>query len=273
MWYNPPQATRTRLIQEMGNEAVDVPYLSTSLFISNMRQERAPWNDVRVREAFYRLSNRQQMVDLVFRGQAVVPNGPLHASLEEYQLAEKDTEQFFKNDVAQAKQLLEAANFDFGKEWEITINNNTNNNTAGEVWQQQLSQAGVRVRPTPIPFAEWLPNRVGKGEFDLIIGGTPGQDTPFRPMRNHHSDTLDIFNYVGLGDPRIDALIEKTETTIDHDENVKLVKELQIEVLKLYSGTYNFVTQQNTVVHSPRLKNFELDPLAGQVFRQEYWMA
>jgi peptide/nickel transport system substrate-binding protein len=276
-WNNPPSATVDGMIKDLGNKIADEKYLSTGLFISNMRLGKdggkAPWNDVRVREAFYRASDRQQVADLVFQGKAVVPNGPMHASLSEYQLDKKDTDQYYKKDIQAAKQLLQAANFPFDKEFEISINNSPNNNTAGEVWSTQMLQAGVKLRPTPIAFAEWLPNRIGKGDFDLVIGATPGADTPYRAMRQHHGDTLDIYNWVGLNDPTINALIEKSEQATNKDENIKLVKEVQIEALKKYSGSYNWITQQVSELRNTKIQNYESDILFGQLFRQNWWFA
>jgi peptide/nickel transport system substrate-binding protein len=234
---------------------------------------RAPWNDVRVREAFYRVMNRQQVVDLVFQGKAVIPNGPMHASLPDYQLTANETAQYYKNDIAQAKQLLQAANFPFDKEFEISINNAPLNNSAGEVWSTQMLQAGVKLRPTPIAFAEWLPNRIGKGEFDLVIGATPGADTPYRAMRQHHGDTLDIYNWVGLNDPALNSLIDKSEQTINKEEQIKLVKQVQLEALKKYTGSYNWITQQVSELRNPKLQNYESDILFGQLFRQNWWFA
>ncbi len=277
-WNNPPAGVINNIVNEMGNKIVDEKYVGTGLFISNMRigkdpKAGAPWNDVRVREAFYRVQNRQQVADLVFQGRAVIPNGPMHASLPEYQMTSAETSSYFKNDLTQAKQLLDAANFPYGTEFEISINNAPANNTAGEVWSTQMLQVGVKLRPVPIAFAEWLPNRIGKGDFDLVIGATPGADTPYRAMRQHHGDTLDVYNHVGLNDPAINALIEKSETTLNKEEQVKLVKQVQLESLKKYTGSYNWVTQQVSELRNPKLQNYEADILFGQLFRQNWWFA
>ncbi len=276
-WNNPPPAVVDNIIKDLGNRVIDEKYVGTGLFITNMRLGkdggRAPWNDVRVREAFYRVMNRQQVADLVFQGKAVVPNGPMHASLPEYQLTKAETEQYYKNDIQAANQLLSAANFPKDKEFEISINNAPLNNSAGEVWSTQMLQVGVKLRPTPLAFAEWLPNRIGKGEFDLVIGATPGADTPYRAMRQHHGDTLDVYNWVGLNDPAINALVEKSETTLNKEEQVKLVKQLQIEALKKYTGSYNWITQQVSELRNPKLQNYESDILFGQLFRQNWWFS
>lgn len=272
-WSSPPPGQVDKVVSDMGNKIVDEKYLSPGQFNFDLQMQKAPWNDPRVREAIYRVTNRKQFVDLVFNGKAVVPAGPIMAGLKDYQLDPKETEPYFKNDVAEAKKLLSAAGWDSSKEYEISINNMPNNTSGGQVWQQQLATAGIKVRPVALPFAEWLPNRVGPGKFDLIIGAQPGGDTPYRAMRNHHSDTLDVYSHVGLYDKDIDAMIEKAEVTLDYQENVKLVKQIELEILKRYTGHYIIVTQQMEILRSARLRNYEVDVFQGQVFRPEMWIA
>ncbi len=248
----------------------------SALFAMNNKDKGGPrpWNDIRVREAFYRLMNRQQIIDLTVRGKAVVPAGPIQASLEAYQLTNAETEKFYKNDVAAAKQLLSAASYDTGKEWEVvTSTTNAVNAAWAEVLQQQFSEGGIKVRVTAAPLSELLPKKINPGAFDLWVGGTPGGDTPYRAIRNQHSDTLDQFNNVGLFDKAIDALIEKSEIETDREENIKLVKQIQLEALKQYSLSMNLLTQQVYTFYSAKLQNFEIDPLAGQVYRSESWFA
>jgi ABC-type transport system substrate-binding protein len=92
-------------------------------------------------------------------------------------------------------------------------------------------------------------------------------------MRNQHSDTLDQFNNVGLFDPAIDALIERSEAAIDREENIRLVKQIQMEALKRYSTSINLFTQQIQRFYNAKLQNFEIDPLAGQNFQYNAWFA
>jgi peptide/nickel transport system substrate-binding protein len=278
--WTPPGSIVDRLMGELDKgKFANLAYLSVgqSTFNGMMNAQLGgarPWHDVRVREAFYRATDRDQLIDLSTRGKAVVPAGPLPAALEAYQVTSGDTEKFFKTDISAAKQLLQAANYDNGKEWEVICSTtNAVNAQWAEIWQQQLSQIGVKVRIVAMPLSEILPKKMQPGNFDLWIGGNPGGDTPYRSLRSHHSNTGDQFNNTGLFNKDLDALIERSETATDRDENIKLVKEAQMEALKQYSMTYNMLTQQTFMFYNAKLQNFEVDPLTGQNYQTNAWFA
>ncbi|MGE3984399.1 MAG: hypothetical protein AB7G38_09530, partial [Dehalococcoidia bacterium] len=147
------------------------------------------------------------------------------------------------------------------------------NSQLGEVWQQQLAQADFKVRISPLPLAVHNPERVFPAKFDLFVGGQPGGDTPYRAIRNQHSDTGDQFTNVGLYDSSMDALIEKGEQATDREENIKLVKEAQMKALNAYSLSYITMTAQSFMFYSNRLQNWEIDPLFGQNYETQAWFA
>lgn len=231
-----------------------------------------PWHDIRVREAIYRLTNKQQLIDLAYAKKAVVNQTPLQAGLEAWRMDPKDAEKYYKEDVAAAKQLLSAANVDLSKEWGVVCSNsNASNATLAEVWQQQLARADIKMRIQSLPLAEILPNYLNVGKFDLWIGSQPGGDTPARAMRNNHSNTNDLFNNVGLFDKDIDALVEKSEQETNREENVKQIKDLQKRILDKYTLSFNTLTQQSTIFYDARLKDFIIDPFTGQDYQYQAW--
>ncbi|MGE0059291.1 MAG: ABC transporter substrate-binding protein [Dehalococcoidia bacterium] len=254
-----------------------VNYLSPGLItingMTNVQLGGArPWNDIRVREAFYRVTNKAQWISLAYDSRGEVPTGIVAAALPSYQLSASETEKFFKQDVAAAKQLLSAANYDSSKEWEIVVSNtNASNATAAEVWQQQLSQIGVKVRITAMPNAQILPQKMAPGQFDFWVGQQPGGDTPARAMRNLHSNTNDQFSNVGLYDTALDAMIEKSEVTTDREENIKLVKQIQFDALNKYTTSINAVTQQLAFFYNKKVANLIVDPLTGQDYQYDAW--
>jgi peptide/nickel transport system substrate-binding protein len=278
--WTPAASLIDRLLGDLDkSKFTNTPFLATGQVGMNAMMNAQlggprPWQDVRVREAIYRLTNKQQHVDLAYAKKAVVNQTPLQAGLTAWLLDPKDTEKYYKEDVAAAKQLLSAANYDSSKEW-LTVCSNTTpiNATLAEVWSQQLGRADIKLRIQAMPLAEILPNYMNVGKFDFWVGSQPGGDTPARAMRNHHSNTSDVFNNVGLYNKEIDALIEKSEQETNREENIKQIKDLQKKVLDLYSLSFNTLTAQSYLFFDSRLQDFLIDPLTGQDYQYQAWFA
>jgi peptide/nickel transport system substrate-binding protein len=233
-----------------------------------------PWNDVRVREAFYRLIDTKQIIDLVFRGKAVPSTGIIPAAFSsEFQLEASETAKYFRNDLAAAKQLLSAANYDTSKTYEVLISagNNTSSSHA-EVLQQQLGAVGIQTRPRPSPTAEFL-DLIGKSQYDFFLGTSTGTDSTARALRYQHSTTGFTFANFGLYNPTIDALIEKSEVEVDPVAQASLVKEIQRKAIELYTLARPYITEQQTVYYDGRLQNFEIDPIYGQTYEVGAWFS
>jgi peptide/nickel transport system substrate-binding protein len=278
--WTPSPSSVDRVLSELDKtKYANSPYLSTQQVGMNAMMNAKqggprPWHDVRVREAIYRLTVKQQHVDLAYNKAAVVNKGPLQAGLDAWQIDEKTAAPYYKEDVAAAKQLLSAANYDTSKEWTATVSNtNAISATFAEVWQQQLSRADFKMRIELLPLAEILPKKMAVSQFDFWVGAQPGGDTPARAMRNNHSNTNDQFNNVGLFMPEIDALIEKSEITVDLDENIKIVKDIEKKILDLYTLSFNTLTPQFTIFYDARLQDFIIDPFTGQDYQYQAWFA
>jgi len=256
-WRSAPPAQLDRLERELGGTAKFYKAPGVQPYCFHLNMERGlPWQtDVRVREAFWRATDRKQILDLVFAGRGVVPPGLLPAGLKAYQLESKDTEQFFKTDVAKAKQLLSAASFDLGKEYRVL---GYSHEQTAQAWQQQLSQVGIKTRIEGVTSNEIF-NRWSANDFDTTITGSPNDNTPYQALRLQHTKGWStVFRHFGLQDSAIDALVEKSEQAVDPEENVKLVKEVQMEAIKKFSSSYYYLTRDYYDVVSAKIKGWEV---------------
>ncbi len=235
-----------------------------------------PWQkDERVRQAMYRAINRQQILDLAFASKGVLPSALLQVGLKDYQLDAKDTAQYWKNDIAEGKQLLAAANFDTNQEYEMITRAAGLNTPTTEVVAQQLSSIGMKFRVLQIPQAEWLPIRMARGEYQVNVGSSPGGDSPYMTIRYLHSDQKTQFTHFGLKDAGLDALIEKSEITVDKEENIKLVKQIQMEGMRKYGSVISLVTQDVISLLDSRVQNFVLPPSTSNVdagYQETMWI-
>ena len=274
-YYTPAAGAFEETTNAIGDLATPVEFISLQPYTWNfgMQQGRGPWSDpadIRMRQAGYRLTDKQQMIDLRYNGAAVATTGILAmGQSEEFLLDASETEEFFKYDVAEGKKLLDAVGWDYDREIVCEILG-TQNQSGAEILAQQWSQAGVKVRIVVSNAGEFLP-RSNRGEYDLFHGSHPQYDSPQAPMRQNHSDSRLAYGGTALGLPEIDAMVEKAEQTVDFEENAKLIRELQLELLRRYTPYYNIVTPYTQQLVNRKIVNFELEASNTGLHRAETW--
>jgi peptide/nickel transport system substrate-binding protein len=129
-----------------------------------------PWNDVRVRQAISKAINRQQIIDNVFGGEAVLSAAVPPGYGDWFISAEELASTWFKQDLDLAKQLMADAGYADG--FDITLYSIANHDATqtAEVVQQQLKEININVEVIAEeigPFAK----RVGDGTFDWCSTG------------------------------------------------------------------------------------------------------
>jgi len=274
-YYTPAAGAFEETAAAIGDMATPVEFISLQPYTWNfgMQPGRGPWadpSDIRMRQAGYRLTDRQQMIDLRYNGAAVACTGILAMGQSaEYLLDESETEEYFRYDVAEAKKLLDAVGWDYDREL-VTEILGTQNQSGAEILAQQWAQAGLKLRIVVSNAGEFLP-RSNRGEYDLFHGSHPQYDSPQAPMRQNHSDSRLAYGGTALGLPEMDALIEKAEQTVDFQENAKLIRELQIELLKRYTPYYNIVTPFTQQLVDSKIVNFELEASNTSMHRADAW--
>ena len=249
---------------DMADQIRKIEFLSFGCNFWHMNMYRGfPWEtDVRVREAFMRLTNREQMRDLVYAGKAALPIGVLPASLKPYQLDINDplVADFYTEDVTAAKQLLSAANFPL----ETTIDMMAS--TAGretdaqaQVWQQQLLRADIKTNITNTAGTAQLFQRWTDNDWEIMMQGSPGTDTPGQALRNQHSKGWsDTYWRFGTRDPEVDRLIEESEAAIDFEENLALVTAAQMRCLEVWTPSPMLLTVFSNLYLTNRMQNYEV---------------
>jgi len=255
-----PNPTQVKSLQSESSSNIHVMAgLNAMTFVMQMTKGR-PWqSDVRLREAFWRLTNRQQILDLAYGGFGDLPSGEMTSGLTQYQPDAADTAPFWKEDIQKAKQLLSAASWDKSKTYDlVTRGGGAVDEAVSQVWQKQLQRGEIETNVVAV-LGEALFQRQRDNEWDVRASTPPATDSPFQMIRMQHSASWsDTYRNFGLMDPEIDAMIEKSEQTTDFEENRRMVIQIQLECMKRFSSVYFMLTPNASKVLSKRVQNWDL---------------
>ena len=223
--------------------------------------------DKRVRQAFAHLINREEMIQLLFNGQAVKVNGPVAPAKAHYNKALK--ERAF--DLDKAKALLAEAGWKDsdnnkildrmvdGKLEELVVNYKYNKGNyirqeVGLMLQEEAAQVGIKINLEEIEtgFFEHIHAR----NFELACLGwiqSPGLDD-LKQIWHSSSDRPDGSNYVGFAHAEMDQLIDDIRATLDDSKRLRLYLRAQ-EILHEELPYVFLFSPQERILISKRFKS------------------
>ena len=213
-----PQAEQATL--EANKDIVLYTDKETNLFQFAMRQDKPPFDNVKVRQALSAAVDREAALKASLFGRgAVLTGGPLWKTSWAYS---PDVKQIYTYDPARAKQLLTEAGFPNG--FKTTILSNTSfamhQNTAVTV-QSGLKAIGVDAELTLFDFPTAKQKTV-KGEFDIVVETViPTYADPDFLWSFFHSQSLWGQN-LKLQDKDVDTWLDQARVSTSQEERKKL---------------------------------------------------
>ncbi len=239
------------------------PYIGTYYYRFNVT--RKPFTDVKVREALAMAIDRQTLVDKVLKAGQVPAFGFVPNGINDAQPGSdfrKDGGDFFKEDLAKAKQLLSEAGYPDGKgfpEVSILFNTSTNHQAIAEAIQDMWTKnLGIKVKLTSQEWAVYQRSEQDL-QYDVARAGWIGDYLD--PMT-----FMDMFvtnggnNQTGWSNAQYDKDIQTAKASSDpqvrmdamHDAEKVLMSEMPIMPIYYYTNPY---------VSKPYIKNIIRSPL------------
>lgn len=241
-----PQNLET--LQNDEDVVVDVaPRLSYDYFGFNLN--RAPFDDVRVRQAIAYAIDREVICQFAFFGLCEPTQGPTGSGTPWYfPYAPYD------RDLDQALALLAEAGYGDGFDMEIMTAIGFDETLRGaQVVQQQLAEVGINVTIDNIEFGEWL-DRQAAGDFDAFmlswLGLTDVEDYFYLQHR-----TDNAFNFTGYSNARFDELVDLGRTIDDFDERYAVYEEANQILVDEAPYVYMYVKAE-VKAYAPNVKGF-----------------
>jgi peptide/nickel transport system substrate-binding protein len=186
---------------------------------------RAPFNDVRVRQAIMYAIDRQAMLNTAIFGQAdLTPNGPIPS----WDRFAPSQQVYDKPDIAKAKSLLADAGHPNG--FETTIGVWTPQAyivNAVQILQQQLAAIGVKVSIQQFgDYPSYQTTVLNQGKTDMTVTGFSGNIDPDDWLGNAFRSTGGN-NFWHYNDPKVDQLLDQGKKEQDFAARKKIYDQLQ----------------------------------------------
>ena len=148
-----------------------------------------------------------------------------------YALPPEELDELQKFDPELSKQLLRQAGIDVPLNVKVIFPASLQiqeHNAHVPIFIEQMEAAGFHVEQDPQDLGTWIDNYTDKN-YDVSLSLNQIYETPETPLNFHHSQGPmgDNIYASGLGDPAINAQIDRVKTITDPDALVEAVREVQ----------------------------------------------
>jgi len=175
-----------------------------------LNEARAPWHDVRVRQAIAYAIDRDAIVQATSYGTAVanqlaIPKGnPWYTPYDTY-----------RHDIERAKGLLRDAGAAPKTLDMLVTTEHPETVTAAQIIADNLAPLGITVNIRTVDFATWLDEQ-NNGHFDMLMMGWLGNIDPDDfYYAQHHTDGTS--NAQKFSNPEVDRLLDDGRVETNHD--------------------------------------------------------
>lgn len=222
------------------------------------------FQDARVRAAFDQAINKSSIVDNLMKGEGTVAVGPMPTYHPYY----NDSLQGNAYNPDEAKRLLEAAGFDFNKEYLMIVpQGNQVREQSALLIQQDLAAIGVKIKIQTYDFATLL-SMLRNGESDLgLLGGGSNIDPGESSVIMKPGDPR---NYSLLTDSKWYDIALRGYSLYGFDERKAVYDEYQQALVE--DQPYIWLYHQNNLwAHSARLTNVPMEDFVWMNFASWKW--
>jgi peptide/nickel transport system substrate-binding protein len=234
-------------LQESGDYNVSIePGLGYQGVFLNVTQP--PFDNKQLRQAVYRLVDRDAIVKAVLRGVGgEAGNSPFSEQSWAYS---EESDSYPERSVEEAKALLEEAGKPDGFSFTLKTDPSPINQQIGQVIQNNLKPAGIDVKLEQEEFGTLLDDSTN-GNFQALFLGWSGRIDPDLNIYDFTVTNGD-FNDSGYSNPEVDKLLNEARTTSDRDRR----KELYGQVMEILHEDVPYVY----LYHNNQTTDFAMQP-------------
>jgi peptide/nickel transport system substrate-binding protein len=193
--------------------------VSSYTHVIRMRADKAPFDDVNVRNAIKACQDRDQILEATYRGYGALGAdfhvAPIHPEYCDKPIPERDIEK--------AKALLAEAGYPDGLEVSMAVINTDPNITMAQLLKSQCAPAGININldmmPSSLYWEQWM---------DVDFGITSWAHRPLAIMTLGLAYKTGVaWNETHWSNARFDELLAEAEGTFDVDQRRELMCEIE----------------------------------------------
>lgn len=203
---------------------------STALTFIGFNTTKAPFDDVRVRQAVSKLVNKQEIIDGIYNGFAVPAEGPLAPRVLGY----SDSLKGYDYDPEGAKALLKEAGYENGFEIEFWTNDNPQRVETAVYLQNVLKEYNINVDIKQMEFGAFIDNiRAGEHDLFMLSWTNPLADGDMGLYSLFHSSTIGIPpNAFFYGTDEVDQLLDAARVETEPEKRSELYIQAQEKLIE-----------------------------------------
>jgi peptide/nickel transport system substrate-binding protein len=221
--------------------------------VAAMNTRRAPFDDVRVRQAMNYAIDKEVINEVAYGG------GYLIGTFMEYgsPWLPADIEPY-PYDPEKARELLAEAGYADGFSFDMALPQPYDPHIlAGQIMQSQLAEIGVTANIRIVEWGVWLSEIYGGSfDFDVTVVGHTGKLDPTGRLGGYARDT----NYVGFSTPELTAALDQAAISPDWEERAELYA-TALRILHENAPWIYLDTPFTNIAHKAGVTGFWVTPL------------
>ena len=218
----------------------------------------APFDNIKVRQALSYALDRQGIMDMLADGKGTAIGSSMYPAFQKYYRA--DLADYYKTDIAKAKQLLAEAGYPNGFSMDITVPSNYQPHVdTATIVAEQFKQIGVTVNIKNVDWGTWLSDVYNGRKYQATVVGVDAASLTARAMLSRFvSDSAS--NFTNFSDPEYDKLYAEAAACTDEAKQVELYKQLE-EILTKDAANLYIQDMCDFVAMSRNIQGYAFYPL------------
>ena len=238
---------------------------SPSITYVSWNMTKAPYDNVKVRQALSYATNKQDIIDIVCEGKAI-PINTLYSPLVD---AYDETLDLYPYDLEKAKQMLTEAGYPDGFTARVSLNSDERSRIA-QTLQSQWADLGVTLEIDLMEWGAYLDYISAKEHEMFILGWSASYDPEVTCRSLFHTDSGGpTGNRAWYSNPELDALIDEAASILDWEEREPMYKEIQR--IGMEDAVFIPIFAKDTVVAmNKNLKGIKVSPTDSHIYVYGY---